>query len=254
MQRLRAALVGSGSLSVQAVAERKKADDHVRFLLQELTHRSKNLISVIQAVATRTSKTSKSLADFQQSFEQRLHGLAVSNDLLIKESWDGAALPDLVRQQLAPFVDTTSPRCEVECPAVLLTAEATQAIGLALHELATNASKYGALSGPSGKVTVIGGIVSADPDKPLRICWIESGGPPVTQPSRRGFGTVVIDQMVSMSVNGRAEVTYDPAGFRWALSISHNHYKEIPDTLPVSDFGKPTAESSSAGPSTVEVF
>ena len=247
MQRLRAALVGSGSLSVQAVAERKKADDHVRFLLQELTHRSKNLISVIQAVSSRTSQTSKSLADFQQSFGQRLHGLAVSNDLLIREKWTGVSLRELVHQQLAPFIDKTSMRVQVDCPDVSLTAQATQAVGLALHELATNATKYGALSGPTGQVTVTATVTVVETAHCLRIGWIESGGPPVVPPTRTGFGTIVIDRMAASTVNGRAALSYPPEGVQWTLLIGPDQFSVATQAQSETSFGERSNLSSTIG-------
>ena len=209
-----------------AVAARKRADEHVRFLLQELTHRSKNLLGVIQAVATRTARSAGSLDDFQIAFSNRLQGLAVSHDLLVKEDWQGASIDSLVTEHLAPFVDKASTRIEVDSPEFFLTAAAAQAIGLALHELATNANKYGALSGDAGKVTVICRVAVDEPDRPLRMQWIESGGPAVQAPTRTGFGRVVIEQMVASVVGGPAVLDYDPAGFRWTLLIATQQFSD----------------------------
>lgn len=219
-------------LTAGAIAERKKADDHVRFLLQELTHRSKNLISVIQAVATSTSKASNSLADFQQSFAQRLSGLAVSNDLLIREKWTGVSLRELVQQQLGPFIDKSSARVAVDCPDVTLTGQAAQAVGLALHELATNATKYGALSGPTGQITVAAVVTAIEMADWLRISWVESGGPKVVAPTRTGFGTVVIDRMVASTVGGKAELSYPATGVKWSLLIGPSFFTVAANTQP----------------------
>jgi two-component sensor histidine kinase len=207
-----------------AVLARRQADQNVRFLLRELSHRSKNLIAVIQAVANRTARTATSLEDFRGSFSKRLQGLAVSHDLLVKEEWQGARLGELVHDHLLPFVDPSSPRVNVACGTVLLSATAAQAVGLALHELATNASKYGALSGMSGKVTISCAVAEDEPAHPLKVRWIESGGPPVQPPARSGFGQIVIDSMVSTAVGGRAELDYDPQGFKWTLTISPEHF------------------------------
>jgi PAS domain S-box-containing protein len=137
---------------VTDVTERKAAEDHVQFLMHEISHRSKNLLTVIQSIARRTVRTAGTMEEFERRFERRLQGLAASHDVLIRENWHGAPLANLVRQQLVPFVEIQSSRFEVAGPDIVLTAEAAQAIGLAIHELATNAIKYGALSEPAGKV------------------------------------------------------------------------------------------------------
>ena len=214
-------------LTEKAVVAQRLADERVQFLLKEVAHRSKNLLAVIQAVARQTARTAKTVDDFQAGFDRRLHGLAISHDLLVKQDWRGIKLKTLVEEQLAPFVDKGSERVQVDLPHIDLTAAASQALGLALHELATNANKHGALSGPCGKVTVTGVIVDDAVDRPLRLCWIESGGPPVVEPTRQGFGQVVIVHMVAASVGGPAEVDYDPAGFKWTLMVAREHFREV---------------------------
>ncbi len=205
---------------VTDITERKAAEEHIQLLMREISHRSKNLLAVVQAIAGQTVRTSDSTKDFELRFGRRLQGLAASHDLLVTEGWRGAPLDELVRQQLAPFVDAGSERIELDGPDVLLTAEAAQAIGLALHELATNAIKYGALSVPHGKVTVSWAFAS-NPDEPrhLQMSWVERGGPPVTTPSRKGFGHIVIERMVAESLNGEIAMVFAPEGLSWALSI-----------------------------------
>ena len=159
------------------ITERKAAEEHIQLLMREISHRSKNLLAVVQAIAGQTVRTSDSTKDFELRFGRRLQGLAASHDLLVNEGWRGAPLAELVRQQLAPFVETGSSRIELDGPDISLTAEAAQAIGLALHELATNAIKYGALSVPHGKVTVSWAF-AANPGEPrhLQMSWIERAG------------------------------------------------------------------------------
>ena len=226
------------------IAARKRAEENVQFLSRELSHRSKNLIAVIQAVANRTARSEPSLEAFLSSFSKRLQGLAVSHDLLIEEAWQGAPLAQLVRDHLLPFVDKTSARVEVSCGNITITSTAAQALGLALHELATNASKYGALSGPTGKITVSCEILEGDPKRPLQVRWVESGGPLVQPPTRQGFGHVVIDRMASAAVNGRAELHYDPDGFKWSLTISREHFSDLADKNSVPD---PSGQSAHVG-------
>jgi PAS domain S-box-containing protein len=205
---------------VTDVTDRKAAEDHIQFLMHEISHRSKNLLMVIQSIARRTARTAGSMEEFESRFERRLQGLAASHDVLVRENWHGAPLADLVRQQLAPFVEIQSSRFEIAGPDIVITAEAAQAIGLAIHELATNAIKYGALSEPSGKVSVswmFDGNAGAPGN--LLLNWTEQGGPPVSPPSRKGFGHVVIGEMVERSLNGKVAVEFASEGLKWRVSI-----------------------------------
>ena len=206
---------------VTDVTDRKAAEDHIQFLMHEISHRSKNLLTVIQSIARRTARTAGTMEEFERRFERRLQGLAASHDVLVRENWHGAPLADLVRQQLVPFVEIQSTRFEIAGPDVVVTAEAAQAIGLAIHELATNAIKYGALSAPTGKVRV-SWMFGASPDAAGQISlnWTEQGGPPVSPPSRRGFGHVVIGEMVERSLNGKVAVEFATDGLKWSVSIS----------------------------------
>ena len=201
------------------ITDRKKSEEHVQLLMREISHRAKNLLAVVQAIAGQTVRTAGSLETFGQRFALRLQGLAASHDLLVHENWRGAPLAGLARQQLAPFAEEGSYRLALSGPDVVLTASAAQTIGLALHELATNAIKYGAWSVPAGQVTLEWAFDDQAGQPQLRLRWIESGGPPVTPPTRKGFGHVVIKNMVAQSVDGEVHADYDPAGMRWTLSI-----------------------------------
>jgi PAS domain S-box-containing protein len=205
---------------VTDVTERKAAEDHIQFLMHEISHRSKNLLTVIQSIARRTARTAGSMEEFEARFERRLQGLAASHDVLVSKNWHGAPLEELVRQQLLPFVEIQSSRFELAGPDILMTAEAAQAIGLAIHELATNAIKYGALSQPSGRVRISWAFdrdASVSPE--LSLNWIEQGGPSVAPPSRKGFGHVVIGEMVERSLNGRVAMEFAAQGLRWSVAI-----------------------------------
>ena len=205
---------------VTDVTDRKAAEDHIQFLMHEISHRSKNLLMVIQSIARRTARTAGTMEEFENRFERRLQGLAASHDVLVRENWHGAPLADLVRQQLVPFVEIQSSRFEIAGPDIVITAEAAQAIGLAIHEFATNAIKYGALSDPAGKVSVSWMFEGeAGASGPLLLSWIEQGGPPVSPPSRRGFGHVVIGEMVERSLNGKVAVEFAAEGLKWRVSI-----------------------------------
>src|SRR5882672_3548848 len=205
---------------VTDVTERKAAEDHIQFLMHEISHRSKNLLTVIQSIARRTARTAGTMEEFENRFERRLQGLAASHDVLVRKNWQGAPLAELVRQQLVPFVEIQSSRFELVGPDIVVTADAAQAIGLAIHELATNAIKYGALSAPTGKVRISWMFdENAGASPQLSLNWIEQGGPPATPPSRKGFGHVVIVDMIERSLNGKVAVEFAAEGLKWSVSM-----------------------------------
>jgi two-component sensor histidine kinase len=142
-------IVGLTCASVD-VTERKEGEAHLRLLLRELTHRSKNLLAVIQAMARQTANHAGSTDAFLKQFGSRLQALAASHDLLVRESWYGASLGELIRSQLSSYLDGAAVQVTIEGPAIALKPEAAQNLGLALHELAINAAKFGALSVPTG--------------------------------------------------------------------------------------------------------
>jgi two-component sensor histidine kinase len=183
-----------------------------------MTHRSKNLLAIIQGVARQTARHSATIADFQKNFGDRLQGLAASHDLLVEQNWRSVSLSALVRRQLASFLAADSQRLVVAGPPLDLNPRAAQAIGMALHELSTNAVKYGALSSPAGRVTVSWAKEKlADGYANLVLRWVESGGPPVTPSSNSGFGSEVITRIAPRSISGTAEIEYDRNGIRYTL-------------------------------------
>jgi PAS domain S-box-containing protein len=215
---------------VTDVTDRKAAEDHIQFLMHEISHRSKNLLMVIQSIARRTARSAGSMEEFERRFERRLQGLAASHDVLVSNDWQGAPLADLVRRQMLPFAGIQSSRLKLAGPDVIVTAEAAQALGLAIHELATNAIKYGALSAPAGKVSVSWSFVGETiAPRALLLNWIEQGGPQVSQPQRRGFGHVVIGEMVERSLGGKVAMEFASEGLKWSVVIpASNLVNEAP--------------------------
>jgi PAS domain S-box-containing protein len=200
------------------VTERKAMEDRTQFLLRELSHRSRNTLAVIQAIVMMSSRNAGSVKEFSNTIANRLAALAASNDLLTDGSWTGALLGQLVDRQIGAFIEMPNPRVRVGGAEVALAADAVQAIGLALHELTTNAVKYGALSGQEGEVRVSWRIES-DPAGPiLRLDWTEQGGPRVAEPERKGFGQTVITQMVEQALSATTTIEYPPTGVRWSMA------------------------------------
>jgi PAS domain S-box-containing protein len=198
--------------TVADITERKENEEKADLLTREISHRAKNIFSVVEAIAHQVA--ARHPEDFRQRFSDRIQALAANQDLLIRNEWKGVDIKDLVHAQLAHFADLIGSRIAVEGPNLRLTGASAQAIGLALHELATNAGKYGALSTGTGRVDVYWGC---DHDV-LTMSWTERDGPPVSQPKRRGFGTIVIEAMAARSVGGDVDLDYAPSGVRWRLT------------------------------------
>ena len=202
---------------VSDIGARKQAQDHLDFLLHEMAHRSKNQLAIIQAIASQTARNVASLEQFREQFGQRLHGLAASIELLVGQDWRGVNLPDLVRLQAKPFLPDPA-RMAIAGPELSVNGDAAQAIGLALHELATNCVKYGAWSNAAGSVAAAWHLEMAEDGIAwLHMIWKEHGGPEVAAPSRRGFGNVVIERMVASKLGGKVDVVFDPSGLVWTL-------------------------------------
>lgn len=196
------------------LSEIKRYEHQIHLLMGEVNHRSKNLLAVVQSIARQTARDSQPEA-FARQFMQRLQGLSASQDLLIEGGWTAVGLADLVHSQLRHLGDLQDARVVIDGAPVLIRPSAAQGIGMALHELATNAIKYGALSGDSGHV-VIGW--AKDGSGGFRIAWREQGGPAVRAPQRRGFGRTVIERMAAHAVGGAVDLRYDPDGLRWTLT------------------------------------
>ncbi len=202
------------------ITSRKQRETHMHLLMREVTHRSKNLLAIIQAMARQTVKDSITAAEFEQRFSARLRGLAASHDLLAARDWHGAAIGELVRWQLGPALETAGSRIVMEGPDLYLNPEAAQNIGLAFNELASNAARFGALSGPTGRVSI---AWSVDPEgvegRRFRISWHESGGPEVSQPRRTGFGHKVVERLTARALDGVVDLSFPASGLVWTLHI-----------------------------------
>jgi PAS domain S-box-containing protein len=197
--------------TAQDISERKEREARESLLLREVNHRAKNMLSVVNVIARQTA--AKSPDDFIERFSERIQALSANQDLLIRNEWEGVAIEDLVRAQLSYFHDLIGSRIIMDGSKLRLNAASAQAIGLALHELATNAGKYGALSADRGCVDICWRIE----DDTFTMSWSERDGPPASRPTRRGFGTVVVEAMMAYSVDGAVDLDYAPSGLSWRL-------------------------------------
>jgi PAS domain S-box-containing protein len=199
------------------ITDRRAQEDHLRLVMGELLHRTNNLLTVVQGLARQTAHGSTSLEEITPAINARLQGLGVSSSLLAQQDWHGAALDQLVRAQVAPFADEH--RFELSGPRVVLSPKAVQNVGLALHELCTNAIKYGALSVGGGTVKVAWEVRRTDDSPVLHVVWTELGGPAVPPPTRAGFGRVVSEQMIAAALGAAVKTSFDPAGVEWVLDL-----------------------------------
>lgn len=209
-------VIGASNIS-HDIGERRRHEENLSIVMRELSHRSKNLLSVMLAMAKQTARVSPSIDSFVYSFSARVEGLAKSHDLLVKQNWNGAALEELVEHQLLAFAAGDAERIEVVGPSLMIKPDAAQTIGLALHELGTNASKHGALSQPTGKVAVQWQLRDADGASRFQMTWREHGGPPVTVPDADGFGRILLERLTAQKFGASAVLTFAPEGVTWTL-------------------------------------
>jgi two-component sensor histidine kinase len=196
------------------ISERKQAELRQKLLVDELNHRVKNTLAAVQSIALQTRRTTESAGGFHHAFTSRLMALARAHDLVTLQAWQGAALADVAWQTLAPFIAGNESRISIGGPPIKLSPNAAVTMSMGLHELATNAAKYGALSAPSGRIA-LNWDVNASPKEPtVEIRWIESGGPPVKIPSRRGFGSRLLQQGLVLELDGAVDLDYAESGLK----------------------------------------
>jgi two-component sensor histidine kinase len=196
-----------------ASRQRQAAETEVRFLMRELAHRSKNQMTVIAAMAKQTARGADSVPDFVSAFEKRIFGLARSTDLLLTHGVAGVDLKELLAGQIEPFAPIDGTRVTLEGPPIRLNAQAGQIIGMAAHELATNAVKYGALAASSGQLR----ISWLRDEEHVVLVWRESGFAPRLETTRRGFGTTVLESMVGRSLGADVKRAGFEDGLEWRL-------------------------------------
>ncbi|MCJ2060611.1 PAS domain S-box protein [Methylobacterium sp. J-048] len=212
------------------ISERKRAEEHQRLLTGELQHRVKNTLALVQAIASQTLRGASSVDEMRESFSSRLVSLGRAHDILTASSWTEAPIADVVDGALAVHRAGTGSRIRASGPDVNLAAKPALALALALHELATNAAKYGALSNEVGTVDLRWHVVHEGDAPRFRMNWSEQGGPPIlAQPSRRGFGSRLIERSFAAEVGGEVRLTYAPTGLVCSLEASLASMQEAGD-------------------------
>ena len=199
------------------VTDRVLGDRQQKLLLDELNHRVKNTLSTVQAIADQTLRTNTDPASFHTAFQARLMALSATHNLLTATNWMGADLQEIAQIEFHPF---GAERYRISGPAVALSPNQALAVGLLFHELATNAAKYGALASGAGKVEVLWRFRKLGHGKTLEIDWVEHGGPPVTSPTRRGFGSRLIERSLG-HLGGEATLEFAPDGVRCYMRLPH---------------------------------
>lgn len=203
--------------SQDEIAARKRIEEHQKLLLDELNHRVKNTLATVQSIAAQTIRSSPEPRAFRQAFEARLIALSQAHNLLSLSNWRGVELTDLVRRELTPHGIDDPNRICVTGEKVTLPPAIAVAIGMAFHELATNAARHGALSSTTGKVEVSWSVSSSASSRHLRIIWKESGGPVVHEPRRRGFGSRLIEQGLKHDLHGEAKLSFESSGLKCVI-------------------------------------
>jgi two-component sensor histidine kinase len=209
--------------------------EHQRLLINELNHRVKNTLATVQSIAMQTFRGDNAAAGSRATFEARLMALSKAQDVLTRENWEGADLEEIVREAIEPHCGNDRARFEVKGPEVTLPPRMALSLAMAMHELCTNAAKYGGFSTAGGRVSVEWLPVVEGADRRLHLTWRETGGPAVALPQRRGFGTRLIEQGLARELNGEVRINYDPGGVICTLDVPISESETAPVTLPQND-------------------
>jgi two-component sensor histidine kinase len=193
-------------------------------LTRELNHRVKNTLANVLSIVALTRRRTNDLDEFADGLVGRIRALSATHDLLSQREWSNAPVLDVVTSELAPYLDPEDPHAEVSGPEAHLAPNDALSLGLALHELATNAAKYGALSVAEGRVSVTWTLPG--PDR-CEVLWQESGGPQVSQPTRRGFGLELIERIVSSELKSQVEIRFEPDGVTCRLQVPRRPEREF---------------------------
>jgi|tagenome__1003787_1003787.scaffolds.fasta_scaffold20736722_1 PAS domain S-box-containing protein len=193
------------------ITERKELESQQKLLLREMNHRLKNTLATVLSISNQTVASSSTLAEYDASFTGRVQAFARAHELLIQNDWDSVLLEDVVSKTLSPYLGGTSKRVILNGPPVFIPHGPAVALNMVFHELGTNAAKYGVLSSPAGQLLVSWSVEKSGAEQFVNFRWEETGGPPVTPPARRGFGSRLVKRTLA-SLGGSAEMNFSASG------------------------------------------
>lgn len=209
--------------------ERQRTHERQALLIRELHHRVKNTLATVQGLLGATARSTHSVDEFYHSFADRIVSLANTHNLLTEDYWQTAPLIEMFKNELAHYDDGEQRRITFIGPPVELSADLAVPIGMAVHELTTNAAKYGALSAPDGQISVVWKVQDLEAGRRLAIDWIERGGPPVEQPSRKGFGSTLLHRVLTHQCRATISIAYDPEGLSCYMDIPLVEERLVPE-------------------------
>ena len=220
----------------RAIAERddvletsRRVEQRQSLLVRELHHRVKNTLATVQALVGATGRSTGSFDEFYRSFSNRITSLARTHGLLTEDYWQTAPLREIALNELKPFAESRQPRFMLLGPPVELAADLAVPVGMALHELTTNAVRYGPLSVPGGYIELRWSVSDVEGGRKLHLQWTEIGGPPVTEPQHQGFGSTLLQRVLPMQCNAEVEVRYDKAGLRFDMVAPWIEQRMVPE-------------------------
>lgn len=206
------------------VTEVRRAEKSREMIAREVIHRAKNMLGIVNAIQRQTARVEETLEGFHQSFSARIQSLAKSTDLLVNAGWTTVSLKDLVEGHLEPFTDRGDATVTVSGPAVDLMPQGVQTIGMAIHELATNSTKYGVLHRQTGKIDISWTVGEGEDGAVLRLAWRETGSGRDGEPGRKGYGSVVLTSLAPSMLDAETEYRIAPDGVSWTLDIAAQHF------------------------------
>ena len=230
-------VIGTTSITLD-ISERKRWENHLFLLMREVNHRSRNLLAVLSSISHCTAARSPSIEDFSRVFSSRLQSLLRAHEVVAQDQWSASSMQKLIDVQLAAHMRDEGDHVRVHGPEILLRPRAMQNLGLALHELATNSAKYGALSAAGGNVELYWRLRDRDGEKILQVAWREVGGPEVRPPKSKGFGSMLLDRVVGAELNGKSRIKYRRSGLVWLAEIGATHFV-IPGTAQSESLANP---------------
>ncbi len=210
------------------LAERQKTHERQALLIRELHHRVKNTLATVQGLLGATARSTKTIEAFYGSFSDRIVSLGKTHTLLTEDYWQTAPLHELLQNELGHYNAADGDRIALDGPSIELAADLAVPAGMAFHELTTNAAKHGALSQPGGRITVTWSVAQTETGRTLNLDWTESGGPTVSAPERKGFGSTLLQRVLAQQCNAIVAIDYDPAGLRFHLEAPMPEERLVP--------------------------